>query len=81
MALDRFLSIRSRQWRTGFFKGKNVVVYALLVCILLIILNSSSLVTNGYMTYVNGTEQVVCYAWYSNNYDIFDLLGRVKIRF
>jgi hypothetical protein len=41
------------------------------------LLNTTVLVTNGFSTYENGTEVVVCYAWYDYDYSLFDLMGRV----
>lgn len=41
------------------------------------LLNTTVLVTNGFSTYENGTEVVVCYAWYDYDYTLFDLMGRV----
>ena len=65
-------------WKIGFFKGKIVLIYSFAIFVLLVILNCTSLVTNGYIDYTNGTEKVVCYAWYNYDFTIFDLLGKVN---
>ena len=71
--------IKYRKWKTGFFKGKIVFFYALMICALLMILDSCTLATNGYMEYINGTEVVICYAWHDYDYTLFDFLGRVIV--
>ena len=41
------------------------------------LLNVPVLVTNGYSIEVNGTEKILCYAWYDYDYTIFDIMGQV----
>ena len=77
VALDRFFTIKFSQWSTGFFKGKIVLMYAFMIGLVLMILDSCVLATNGYIDYTNGTETVVCFAWYNNNWSLFDLFGQV----
>ena len=71
------MTISFRGWTSRFFKGKIVFFYALAVLVLIIILNSGTLVTNGYSDFINGSEKVVCYAWYYNDYSLFEIYARV----
>ena len=51
------------------------------IAFVIILLNVPVLVTNGYSIEVNGTEKVICYAWYYNDYTIFDIMGQVGFLF
>jgi hypothetical protein len=59
------------------FKGGLVVVYAIILVLLVILLNTTVLVTLGHVENKNGTDVVVCGAFYEYGYFFFDLFGRV----
>lgn len=77
--MDRLLTLKIRSWKTVHFKGSRVMIYAFVLALLIFILNIPVLVTNGYSIYENGTETVLCYAWYNNDYTIFTIMGRVGL--
>ena len=45
---------------------------------LIFILNTTVLITHGYSIFENGTEIVICNAWYNYDYRIFNIMGRVN---
>ena len=71
------LTIRLRTWASLYFKDRRVTHCGFTIAFVIILLNVPVLVTNGYSIEVNGTEQIICYAWYYNDYTIFDIMGQV----
>ena len=79
MALDRFLTIKFRQWGSGFFKGRNVVIYLFLVCLLLLGLNGYFLAVNGYIDTRNDTNVLNCGPVPYDDWSISDIFAEVYI--
>ena len=72
--LDTLISLKIKAWRTIHFKDKRVMIYCAILAVCILLLNTSNLIVNGYVTYANETQKIVCYAWLNNDYGI---LGRV----
>ena len=77
VSLDRFMTIKFRQWSCGFFKGKIVTIYTLLIGLIILILNSYTLATNGYINYTNGTEEIKCGPNYNEDWTIYYIFSQV----
>lgn len=60
ISLDRFLSMTWKQWSKDYFGGKRPYIYAAILAIVLIAINSIEIFTIGYVYISNGTEFVVC---------------------
>jgi hypothetical protein len=72
ITLDRYLTVKFRAWKSNYFKGHRVYIYATCLLLLLAAFNLNQIFTNGYVTVVNGTEKVGCYgsspidsSWYN----------------
>jgi hypothetical protein len=77
VTLDRLLSILIQKWSKFYFNGYRPVIYAFVLLTLILLLNVVTLVTDGYMTVVNGTEKVVCDAVPDYDYTIFNIVSQV----
>jgi hypothetical protein len=78
IALDRLLSILILKWTKFYFRGSRPVVYAFTLLFIILLFNGTTLLTDGYVVIVNGTQKVICDAQPVLDYTIFNIMSQVS---
>ena len=79
ISMDRLSSIVIQKWKKIYFAGFMPLICAFVLGLILAMINFHVLFTNGYSVWVNGSEQVICYAMPDNDYSLFNIFGQVFI--
>jgi hypothetical protein len=62
ISFDRCMSLPLKKWTKHYFDGLRPLAYSIVMATVIIAINFNEIFKSGYSYYVNGTEQVVCYA-------------------
>jgi hypothetical protein len=76
MTIERYYSIRIRNWYPLYFSAKKAIFVSIFVLIIVCVFNLHLLIANGYTSVINGTK-VECYD--SDLYPLFPMWDTVSL--